>query len=191
MPTPPPLPRSASAACAGVAVVMATVLFAMGRRAWCACGGWSPVSFDTWSAHNSQHLLDAYSFTHFQHGLVFFLALSVLGRDRWPGQRLVVAAVVEGAWEILENTPMVIEHYRATTISLEYFGDSVANSLSDLGCCLAGYLVAARLRWWGTVAVFVAIELTLVLTLRDSLLLNVLMLLWPVEAVRTWQGGGR
>lgn len=187
---PPTMPRWAWPGALAIAVVAGTVLWAMGRVWWCSAGDWTPVSLDTWSRHNSQHLLDAYSFTHFQHGLAFFLLLSLLGRGRFVGQRWLLALGIEGGWEILENTPMIIDRYREATVSLDYYGDSIANSLSDLACCAAGYLAASRVPWWATVLVFVVIELVLVATLRDSLLLNILMLVWPIQAVSTWQAGG-
>lgn len=187
MPRPP---RWSVLAVLVVAAVMVAALLAMGRVPWCPQGDLALVSFDTWSPHNSQHLLDAYSFSHFQHGLVFFAVIGFGWPRRAVAARVVLATALEGAWEILENTPMVIEHYRNTTVSLDYTGDSVANSLSDLACCLAGYLVALRLPLWATLTVFVVIEAAMVATLRDSLLLNVLMLVAPVEAVRVWQLGG-
>lgn len=190
MSRPPRMPRWAWAGALGVGLVAAAVLWVMGRVWWCTAGDWGPVSFDTWSRHNSQHLLDAYSFTHFQHGLVFFLLLALPGRERFVGQRWLLALGIEGAWEILENTPMVIDRYRETTVSLDYYGDSIANSLSDLACCATGYLFASRVPWWAVALVFVVIELALVATLRDSLLLNVLMLVWPIQAVATWQAAG-
>jgi hypothetical protein len=171
---------------------MLVALATLGRRAWCACGEWDVIAWSTTSAHNSQHLLDAYSFTHFQHGLVFWGAAALLGRS-WPRfgvtAQLVAAVALEAGWEFVENTPMVIDRYRATTVSLGYVGDSVANSISDVACCALGWFVAHRLPVWATVVVFVAIEVTLLATVRDSLLLNVLMLLAPVEAVRRWQSG--
>lgn len=170
-----------------VAAIMAAVLAAMGRSGWCSCGSPIPWSFDIWSAHNSQHLLDPYSFTHFQHGLAFF-ALLWLPLRRWDlAWRFALALCIEAAWEILENTDQVIEHYRETTISLDYYGDSIANSISDLLACALGFLFAARTRWWLTLGLFVGIELVLVLVIRDSLLLNILMLLLPLEGIRSWQ----
>jgi len=184
-----PLPRWSWGAVTGTALAMAVVLFAMGRVVWCTEGDLSPISFDTWSTHNSQHLLDAYSFSHFQHGLVFFAALVLLGRERWQGARFVVATVLEAAWEVLENTSWIIDKYRENTVSLDYFGDSIANSLSDLACCGLGYIVARRLPWWGTLLLFVGIELAMVFAIKDSLLLNVLMLVYPLDAVKAWQAG--
>ncbi len=173
----------------GLVLSGAIVLTLMGQPLWCDCSSVVPWSWDTWSRHNSQHLLDPYSFSHLQHGLVFFGALSLVGSRLGMGSKLIVAMVVEVAWEILENTPLVIDRYREATISLEYYGDSVANSASDLLACWLGFEVACRLPWWGTVLLFVGIEGAMLLAIRDSLLLNVLMLVHPVEAVLSWQAG--
>lgn len=172
---------------AGIAAAMAAVLLAFGQPLWCACGSAVPWSFDVWTRHNSQHVLDPYALTHVLHGVVLFpvLALALRGdraRWRWPA-----AALLEAGWEVLENTPMVIERYRANTASLDYSGDSVANSLADLGACLAGFGAAAAMPWWGGVVLFVALEAISLAWIRDSLLLNVLMLTYPVEAVKERQ----
>lgn len=177
----------------GVAAVAAGVLFAMGRVAWCACGSPVPWSWEIWSQHNSQHLLDPYAFTHVLHGVVFAGALFlVLGGPRRDGSPLgiALAALLEAAWEVLENTPMVIDRYRENTASLDYFGDSVANSVADVGWCALGYVIARRVGWKASLAGFLAVEAVLLLAIRDSLLLNVLMLLWPLDAVRAWQLAG-
>jgi hypothetical protein len=181
------IPPRALAACAGIGAVTVAVLWAMGRRWWCACGSASPISLDVWSAHNSQHLLDAYSGSHFQHGLVFYALAWLALRGRAPGASLAFAVALEGAWEIVENTPMVIERYRAATVSLDYTGDSIANSVSDLATCALGWLVAWRLPALGTIAVYLGIEIAMLVAIRDSLILNVIMLLWPMEAVKAWQ----
>ena len=172
---------------AAIFAVAAVVLAAMGQVWWCKCGSPVPWSWDTWSMHNSQHILDAYSFSHMQHGLVFFAALYLLGDRVVMGTRLLLALAFEAAWEVLENTPMVIERYREATISLDYFGDSVANSMSDLAACWLGFEIARRLPWWGTLALFVVVEALMVLTIKDSLILNVIMLLYPLDAIRQWQ----
>lgn len=177
----------AGAVVVGVAVV---VLRAMGRIWWCACDGWSPVSFDTWSPHNSQHLFDAYTFSHVLHGVVFYGALRLLLGARWPAGRVVGAAAIEAAWEVLENTPWIIDRYRAVTVSLDYTGDTVVNSIADIASCVVGYLFSRFAPAWASVTLFVATELVMLAWIRDSLLLNVLMLVWPVEAVRVWQSGG-
>jgi hypothetical protein len=176
----------------GVAVVAAATWAALaweGRRGWCVCR--TPHAFvaDAYSSHTSQHLLDPYSFSHFQHGLVFCLALAWLA-PRWSsGVRLVIAAIIEAAWEIAENSHWVIDRYREATAALGYEGDSQVNSLGDLAACVAGFVVAERIGWQAALAVFAAIELVMILAIRDSLLLNVLMLTFPVDAVRQWQLG--
>lgn len=171
-----------------VVVGMTLVLALMGRPPWCACAGLAPWSGDIWSRHNSQHLLDPYSFTHFQHGLVFYALLWLLLRHRTSVRtRAVLALALEAAWEILENSPMVIERYRQSTISLDYLGDTLGNSLGDLLSCGLGYLAAALLPVAASVGLFVVVEVGMLLVFRDSLLVNVLMLLAPNEAVRRWQ----
>ena len=176
---------------ASVAVLLATMiaLAAMGRSPWCPKGDWLPWSWDIWSAHNSQHLLDPYTFSHVLHGVLFYGALRLLG-ERWADVRLVLAVALEAAWEIVENTDRVIEHYRETTISLDYFGDALLNSGADVVAMGLGYLVAARVPWWASVLIFVATEVALALWIRDSLLLNVVMLVCPIEAIKAWQMGG-
>jgi hypothetical protein len=179
-------PRAAAIAIALVGITIAA-LWTMGRSWWCACGSWSPISLDVWSRHNSQHLLDAYAGSHFQHGLVFYAALWLLLRGRAPDLRFLLAVALECGWEIFENTPLVIDRYRAATASLDYSGDAILNSVSDVGLCALGTLAASRLPWSGTLALYLGIEIAMVVWIRDSLLLNVLMLLWPIEAVKQWQ----
>lgn len=186
-----PSPRAVLLAVLGVALGTAAILAAMGRIAWCGCGSWALWAGDIWSRHTSQHLLDPYSFSHYQHGLVFYLFLWWLLRGRVGGWgRGGLAILLEAGWEILENSPLVIERYRAGTISADYTGDAILNSLGDLVCCGAGYLTAACVPSWASVLLFLAIEGTMLALLRDSLLLNVLMLLAPSPAIRAWQQGG-
>lgn len=173
----------------GIIVMAATAtLRQMGRQWWCDCG--SPVSWswDIYSSHNSQHLVDPYSFTHVLHGVLFFGAFYFLRGRLSKSTRLMTAVIVESCWEILENSPMIIERYRAATISLDYYGDSVANSLSDIVACALGYLFASRVRWWWSLALVLVVELVLLVTIRDCLTLNVVMLLYPIEAIKEWQG---
>lgn len=172
-----------------IAIVVATaaILYAMGRNPICPCGTvklwWGAVN----SPENSQHLSDWYSASHLIHGFLFF-GIAWLVFRRWSfGARLVAALLVECAWEIVENTPAVIQHYRETTISLDYAGDSIINSLSDVGFMALGFYLASRLPVWMTVVVAIALELFVGSVIRDNLTLNVLMLLWPIEAVKTWQ----
>lgn len=159
----------------------------MGRRLWCACGSAVPWSWDVTSAHNSQHLIDPYSFTHVLHGLALFAAMRFLLPGWSPARRLALAAALEALWELVENSPFVIARYRATAVAAGYFGDSLLNSASDVGACLAGFWLASRLPWKASAALFVATEAALLLAVRDSLVLSSLQLVYPVAAVSAWQ----
>ena len=191
------LPHSRAAfATLAIAVSAAAILLAMGRVPICTCGTvklWHGV---VESAENSQQLTDWYSLSHFIHGLImYFVAWLLWSKWRLFGGKparwaLPIAALVEAAWEISENTPMVIDRYRAVTVSFGYTGDSVLNSLGDIGCMILGFLFASRLPWRVSLAIAVAFELLTLYVIRDNLTLNVIMLFWPVEAIRQWQAGG-
>ncbi len=174
---------------AGIGVAFVSTLLAMGRVPWCECGYiklWHGV---VRSSENSQHLTDWYTFTHFIHGFGFYAALAWLARG-WPlAARFVAATAAEAAWEIFENTSFVIDRYRAETISLDYYGDSVVNAVGDLVASCIGFLFAARAPVRATIFVVVLLEVALAYFIRDNLTLNVLMLVWPVEAVKVWQAG--
>jgi hypothetical protein len=177
---------------ASLAIVGVTVLLLriMGRRWWCECG--TPhlfVNVDL-STHNSQHLLDPYTFSHVQHGLLLYALLFIIARRLSPAFRALVAIAVECVWEVLENTSWIIDRYRDSTAALDYYGDSIVNSVADIGACALGYGIAASLPVFGSVLGFVAIEVAMIFWIRDSLLLNVLMLCCPIEAIRRWQIGG-
>jgi len=182
--------RTAILAALIVLAAAAAILLAMGRDPICTCG-----TVDLWvgsrdSPKTSQMLADWYSFSHVVHGLIFYAVLWLIAR-RWPvDRRFAVALAIEAAWEVIENTPMVIDRYRATTAALGYTGDSVINSLSDIAMMILGFYAARRLPVWVSIALLLALELVPLLAIRDNLTLNVWMLLWPDPRVGAWQAGG-
>jgi len=177
--------------CAATLAAAAWRLRAQGRSWLCECGYFLLWTGDTWSADNSQHLADPYALTHLLHGFLFcgLLALVAPRLDaRW---RLCLAIAAEAAWEVVENTEFVINRYREATAALGYEGDTVVNSLGDVAACALGFAVALRLGWRRALVAFLAVEALLLFWIRDGLLLNILMLVYPSDAIREWQAAGR
>jgi hypothetical protein len=173
-----------------IVVVSAIALLRLEGRLWiCSCGQVWLWAGDTKSADNSQHIFDPYSFTHVLHGFVFYALLAV-ALPRLPTLwRLALSIAIEAAWEVIENSPAIIDRYRQATLALGYEGDTVVNSLADIVCCGIGFALARRLGFRRSLAVFILTEAVLILWIRDSLILNVVMLLYPIEAIKNWQMG--
>ena len=172
----------------------ALILFGMGRPPICTCGTvklWQGV---VQSSENSQHLADWYSMSHIIHGFIFF-GIGHLLHKRFPklfplGVIVGLSILVEGAWEVLENSPLIIDRYREATISYGYEGDSIINSMADIAWMIVGFFLASRLPWKATLAIAVIFELFTGYMIRDNLALNILMLTVPIEAVKDWQAAG-
>lgn len=179
--------------------LVALALWAEGRLFVCDCGRFAFWVGDTCSSQNSQQLFDPYSFTHILHGVLLYWLIALVFKSRGPRSegglssalspewQLSLAAVLEALWEVVENTNFVIDRYRAQTAALGYTGDTVVNSLGDLSCAIIGFLIARRLGWFRSAIAFLLVELILVLWIRDSLLLQILMLVYPVNVLKLWQ----
>jgi hypothetical protein len=174
---------------AGFIGATALLLYTMGQPLICKCGYvklWHGVVV---SSENSQHLSDWYTPSHIIHGILFFGLFTLILPKAGINLRLALSLALECAWEILENTDMIINRYRESTISLDYFGDSVINSSADILAMIVGFFLASRLPVWASVAMIIVVEAVTTYLIRDGLALNVLMLVWPLEAVKVWQGG--
>lgn len=184
--------RSGRLALVILAVILATAAIEawMGRLPLGPDGRFGWLETDIWSSEQSQRVLDPYSLSHILHGFLFYGLLWLVARRQPVSTRFVAAVVLEGAWEILENSPFIIDRYRAVTISQGYVGDSILNSISDIAMAAGGFLLASRFRLSASIAFIVATELLMVLLIRDNLTLNIVMLVFPIEAIRVWQMQG-
>lgn len=171
-----------------VIFVVTALLMRLEGRLWiCACGTVRFWVSNTCSSDNSQHFLDPYAFTHVLHGFGFCWLVSLVLPRLKSNWQLLLAIALEAAWEVFENSSFVIERYRSVTAALGYTGDTIVNSLGDILCCLIGFLIAKRLGFGRAVIAFLALELVLLLWIRDSLLLEIVMLTFPIEAIKAWQ----
>jgi hypothetical protein len=181
--------RTHIAICAGILIAMIVALTLMRHPAICKCGYvklWHGVPL---SSENSQHISDWYTFSHIIHGFGFYWLTWLIARRQPLGARLVAAIFLECAWEVFENTDFVINRYREVTISLDYYGDSVLNSAMDVAAMILGFVAAWRLPVVATILLALAFEAFVGYSIRDNLLLNIIMLIYPLEAIKRWQAG--
>ena len=167
--------------------LMAVALWAEGRLLFCECGEFQVWVGDTCSSRNSQQLFDPYSLTHILHGFLLFWLVRLVFKNLTPAWQLATASFLEALWEVLENTNFVIDRYREQTAALGYTGDTVVNAIGDLFCAIAGFLIARWLGWRRSVIAFLLVEVILFFWIRDSFLLQILMLIYPVNALKLWQ----
>lgn len=173
----------------GLLLAQIVILHFMGRIPICECGYIKLFEPGANTPGNSQHLADWYTPSHIIHGFLFYGLGWLLFRKQPLFARLSLAVLIEAAWELAENSPMVIDRYRTATMALGYTGDSILNSGMDTVFMALGFFFAARMPIWVTVTLAIAFEILTLFVIRDNLTLNVLMLVWPVDAIKVWQGG--
>ena len=173
---------------AGVVLLLMIVLLRVqGRLFVCACGQFEIWTSDTCSANNSQQLFDPYSLTHVVHGFLFFYLVVLVFKRLAPSWQFLLTFALEAAWEVFENSSFVIDRYRTATAALGYQGDTIVNSVGDLFCAVIGFVIAGQIGIRRSLILFALLELILILWIRDSFLLQILMLVRPVEAIKSWQ----
>jgi hypothetical protein len=175
-----------------LAIVLVTIVAerSMGRLWFGPDGRFGWLETDIWSSSQSQRVFDPYSFSHLLHGLGFYALLWLIAGKQSIDTRFVLAVMLEGIWEVLENSPIIIDRYRAVTIAQGYVGDSILNSVSDLVMAAIGFLIAWRLTVIQSVLFLIATELLMLALIRDNLTLNIVMLIWPLDGIKAWQMAG-
>lgn len=170
-----------------ILLCMTSFLMFMGRVFWCPAGDLALWSFEIKSQHNSQHILDWYTPSHISHGFIFYFFFQLILPDRYKSYALTGAVFLESSWEVLENSSFIINRYREATLALNYYGDSIANSLADVFWCISGFYIAKKLNFWKTTLLFILFELSTLYFIRDNLILNIIMLIYPLDAIKSWQ----
>lgn len=174
-----------------IVLTTSVILYFQGRSLICTCGTVFLWVGDIWSSNNSQHLFDPYSFTHLLHGFLFCWFLLLPKKDISYNWKLLLVVMIESIWEVVENSSFIINRYRQNTLALGYQGDTIINSLSDILMCATGFAIARYLGFKKSLIVFVITEIILLLWIRDNLTLNIIMLLYPLESIKTWQMGNQ
>jgi len=176
-----------------VLTALALVLVTMAIEAWMGRSWLGPdgrfgwLETDIWSSSQSQRVFDPYTFSHILHGVLFYAGLWLVARRAPVSTRFLLAVALEAAWEVMENSPFIIDRYRAVTIAQGYIGDSILNSVSDIVMAAIGFVIAWRLSVVRSIVFVVVTELVLLVLIRDNLTLNIIMLVWPVDGIRAWQ----
>jgi len=179
--------QSATLITTGIFAITGMILFLMGRVLYCTCGYIKLWQSETFSSENSQHISDFYTFSHLIHGFLFYWFFTKLFPKSSVGFRMVLSIALEALWEVVENTPMIINRYRDTTLALDYTGDSIINSLFDILACLLGFWMARKLPVWVSILLVVLMELVVGYLIRDNLTLNVIMLIHSFQFIKNWQ----